>query len=506
MPKLSGWNEVRTPSLETGTIYIQNKNGEFEKRYIEVRGDNLYMYMSKDMSSPRKTSVTPTLLTLSEIKMGSDEDALCFSLVTPTKTIKFKAQSHSEMLHWIHYFSKVNKVNKQKLLSQRNSIDQVHVNEKVYDEKDVSRLLYISTLSGNQQCADCSSQTIGWASINLGIFICLECSGIHRKLGVDVSKVRSIDLDVWDKEIIDFMETQGNEKSNSIYEALQEVALEYKPEPNAPRDKKERYIEMKYVKKKFCKTAKKHVKDRNESFSIYQSNLYQEGMLIKKKPDANTWKSYWFVLRGKTLSSFKQREHPDPIETISLMYAQMKSSSLENVNTFEIEADGVTHYFKAENSSTFFVWTDALQVALKEGNSKNLNRQMSLGPQDLCKEGWLCKEGGHIKSWKKRWCILRENKLSYYTDTDAKELKGSIALSLSTVKNVLDSEHRGKKLPDSSFCYFFEIVTPNRIYVFCSNSEVDRDEWVSMTKKSIEQHQKYKDDTVKAVAYINRSK
>ena len=44
-------------------------------------------------------------------------------------------------------------------------------------------------VDGNDVCADCPAQRPDWAVINLGIFVCLQCSAVHRALGTHISQV-----------------------------------------------------------------------------------------------------------------------------------------------------------------------------------------------------------------------------------------------------------------------------------------------------------------------------
>lgn len=72
----------------------------------------------------------------------------------------------------------------------------------------------------NNVCADCKTATYPrWASWNIGILICIRCSGIHRSLGTHISKVRSIDLDTWNDQQLEKLKTVGNKASNAYWEA-----------------------------------------------------------------------------------------------------------------------------------------------------------------------------------------------------------------------------------------------------------------------------------------------
>lgn len=106
--------------------------------------------------------------------------------------------------------------------------------------------------SANQFCADCGTESrVDWVSINLGIIICIECSGIHRSLGTHVSKVRSLTLDPnsFNNDIVEVLMRVGNRVANSVWEGNLERGQKLAPQAN--REQRLRFISMKYVERAF---------------------------------------------------------------------------------------------------------------------------------------------------------------------------------------------------------------------------------------------------------------
>lgn len=108
---------------------------------------------------------------------------------------------------------------------------------------------------GNCWCADCGSGSkVEWVSINLGIILCIECSGIHRSLGTHISKVRSLTLDIksFTGDIVEILLLIGNRVSNMIWESKLDPSQ--KLAAQSTREQRLRFITSKYVDRAFVES------------------------------------------------------------------------------------------------------------------------------------------------------------------------------------------------------------------------------------------------------------
>lgn len=104
--------------------------------------------------------------------------------------------------------------------------------EETYAHQDLNEIL---SREGNSRCFDCNSENPKWASINNGIILCLKCAGIHRSFGLQISVIRSLQVDSWTEKQVKYLSQGGNKK-------LKDFLSEYKIEPTSS-------FELKYKSK-----------------------------------------------------------------------------------------------------------------------------------------------------------------------------------------------------------------------------------------------------------------
>lgn len=118
----------------------------------------------------------------------------------------------------------------------------------------------VSKDPGNKFCADCHDPNPTWVSTNLGIFLCIKCAGIHRSIGVQISKIRSSSLDYWDEEHLEGVKRIGNTRAAQVWEANLPGNF-IRPGTKTHLHARETFIRDKYEKQKWM--------DRKEYEKVY---------------------------------------------------------------------------------------------------------------------------------------------------------------------------------------------------------------------------------------------
>uniref|UniRef100_A0A4W4FZZ4 Arf-GAP with coiled-coil, ANK repeat and PH domain-containing protein n=1 Tax=Electrophorus electricus TaxID=8005 RepID=A0A4W4FZZ4_ELEEL len=230
----------------------------WNRRWFSIQNNQL-VYQKKFKDNP---TVVVEDLRLCTVKHCEDiERRFCFEVVSPTKSCMMQADSEKLRQAWIRAVQNSiatafrDRSDDSEKLDRKSSPSTSSLDSEPREKslKGEGALQKVMAIAGNSTCCDCDQLEPKWASINLGITLCIQCSGIHRSLGVHFSKVRSLTLDTWEPELLKLMCELGNGVINQIYEARREELGARKPQPGDPRQEVEAYIRAKYVDRRFIR-------------------------------------------------------------------------------------------------------------------------------------------------------------------------------------------------------------------------------------------------------------
>uniref|UniRef100_A0A674PC26 ArfGAP with dual PH domains 2 n=1 Tax=Takifugu rubripes TaxID=31033 RepID=A0A674PC26_TAKRU len=324
---------------------------------------------------------------------------------------------------------------------------------------------------GNNVCADCGAPDPDWASYTLGIFVCLNCSGIHRNLPA-VSRVKSIQ----------------HGEHYSIHKVIGGLVYVF-----IFRVLKDQWIRAKYERREFT--------GESNHQQVYCSDLFEVTLWKKSKDNKQFFKRRFLLSRKDfTLRYFIKGDSKVPKTVISMkdLNAVFQPEKISHAHGLQIS------YLHGEQMRNLFVYHEdgyvivSLFSAIRATRLAYLQKKHpALHVDDLLPQiTWQCLKEGYMEKtgptqrepFKKRWftlCSVNRKLIYYKTPLDAVEL-GAVFIGTENHEYSV-SESTSKGMRGGRWQCGIRLQTPARQFVFKCEQEQDQREWLEAFRKIIAQ-------------------
>eukprot|EP01090_Pellita_catalonica_P002679 TRINITY_DN1224_c0_g2_i1.p1 TRINITY_DN1224_c0_g2~~TRINITY_DN1224_c0_g2_i1.p1 ORF type:complete len:690 (+),score=160.69 TRINITY_DN1224_c0_g2_i1:269-2338(+) len=263
----------QTASNEKQGYLSMKIKGHWKRRWFVVADGKLHFYKNWKELNPIRSHDLLLASVKEETNKEDPKNSPLFGIQFPSEALSLQAISFEDRDEWL----KVLRNSIAFRLKKANQSNNASTVQRRMTSKAYGQLRMIS--DENCYCADCNRKDPDWASINLGTLICYECSGIHRSLGVHISRVRSLTLDDWEPELLMLMKTIGNAKANSIWEF--NVSQSLKPSASSDRETRDRYIRAKYQLKRFIERPTPEL-SKNLNKYLYEATMENDLLGVYK--------------------------------------------------------------------------------------------------------------------------------------------------------------------------------------------------------------------------------
>ncbi|XP_063977749.1 arfGAP with SH3 domain, ANK repeat and PH domain-containing protein isoform X1 [Diachasmimorpha longicaudata] len=343
----------------------------WQKRRCAVQAEG---YLDICHADENKPPTRVNLLTC-QIKLVPD-DKRGFDLISYNRTYHFQAEDETDQRAWMSVLVNCKERALLRAFDASGKADAGQGNPTLV-ELQQAVIRCVMRLSGNDQCCDCSSQNDAtWLSTNFGIIVCIECSGIHRDLGVHISRIQSLTLDNVGTAQLLLARYMTNQSFNEVMEATLHHNL--KPSPSSSMEERYEFIRAKYVDKRYVMNTCADERDLLSDLEHAVNNRDLQQLLQVFAENVDLAAPLPTSEVGETaLHLAILREMGGSLHLVDFLVQNMQSGGVDRAT---VDGETALHFAARHDRA------EAMKLLLRAGADPTLRNKQDKTPSDIAQE------------------------------------------------------------------------------------------------------------------------